>query len=206
MKKTILIIAIILHLFYINSKINSEEIASNFIGDNIYIVVGDYVNVREEPTQTSKVIFKQRIATIVSVLKRINKKVTIDKNDGEWVFIDTKYFKTIGDSETAKGWVFDYYLSDLSNFKRMESSIECYMEYWAGDSLFSIQINNNGTYIRKNYSYEKKYYYFTLGKLYKYRNVIFAKDDKSNVYDLLFVNDKGIVCSGRLCAQLGKKK
>lgn len=201
------IIKLILVLFFINfSLLFSQDIIPDFLGKDVGIVVGDHVNVRKEPNLSSDIVFKQNIATKVIIITRSNKRINVDGKEGEWVYIDTRYYSDNNITETIKGWVFDYYISDLSNFKRMDNSNECYIEAWSGDYLFSLQINKDGTYKRKNYDEAKDNFYFTTGKLYKYRNVIFAKDDNNNTYNILYVNDKAMICNGRICATPGKRK
>src|SRR4030042_1282261 len=117
------------------------------LDNNYRIVVGDNVNIRSEQNEKSLVVAKIYIATKVQILKRTNKKIKIGDKEGEWVFIDARYYKK-GTRETVKGWVFDYYLADLDVFEKMNSYKNCSIEGMIGDYLLSYEFYKDGTYKR----------------------------------------------------------
>lgn len=160
--------------------------------DNDYrIVVGDNVNLRSDDNEKSQVIGKIDIATKVRVLKRTNKKVKVGDKEGEWVYIDSRFFKK-GTNETVKGWVFDYYLADLDVFKKIDTYRECKIEGMIGDYLLSYEFYKDASYKRKILEYEKNSTRFVKGKLYRYRDVVVALDEDS--HQLFYFRKDGFLC------------
>lgn len=166
-----------------------------------FLVVGNNINLREEPNQNSKILDQLRIISQVKVLKRSGKKVKIDNNEGEWVYIDT-FMTSKNDKNhtvTVKGWVFDYYLSDLNNFKPMTSFKRTRIITGAGDVGMNFQFYENATFkYTMTDSYERKEFIYT-GKLYKYLNVIYGKYNNSEGGCFFYINPKNKICNQFCC-------
>jgi hypothetical protein len=161
---------------------------------NSLIVVGDNVNLRQEPSPNSPIVFKLYLTKTVRVVKRTDKKITIDNKSGEWVYVDTGSFKKDSLDETIKGWVFDYYLADLNVFEKINSYKNCSIEGVVGDYLLSYEFYKDGTYKRKLFEYEKNTNRFIKGKLYRYRDVVAAVDEDGRQELFYFRKDGSLCC------------
>jgi len=173
-------ILIIVILSIINTKyINSLE--DPFFKDDTYIVVGDKVNVREEPKINSKIIIQLKITNLVRLIRRSGLKYKNRDIEGEWVYIDTRKSKDIMKGETYKGWIVDYYLAKGNQFEEVKEFYDCVLEGYVGDYHIYYEFKKDGSYKQKYYNLNDtnniKKAKYKPGKLYKYRNVIILKDD-----------------------------
>jgi len=198
MKKTknIILIIFIINFFLNQEKVNPQELKSKL--NNFVIICGDKVNVRAEPNVNAKVLECLSICKDVILLKKSGKKEKIGKIEGKWAYIDTRYYKDDKHEETLKGWVFDYYLADLKNFKRVTSFIECKIEGWSGDYLLSYKFYKDGTYKRKKYDYKSRKIIDNIrGEVYRYRDIIAAHDEKDakNLAITFYFTSEGVLCS-----------
>jgi hypothetical protein len=191
MMKKILLLSALFLLF-----IESYTFCQNKQLENIYIVIGNSINIRSDSDIKSDVMGILKIGQTVKVIKRINKKVKIGNDIGEWVYIDPGIFKK-GTTEILKGWVFDKYLARFSDFKIVSDFMNCKLEGYEGDWLLSYEIKRNGTYKRKFLDRDENNNVkvrFCNGKLYRLNNVLVALDDLG-AYEILIVIDNGILCS-----------
>lgn len=164
-------------------------------GGNFSIVVGDNVNLRNEPNLNSIILTQLDLAKMIKVVKRSGKMEQVGNHKGEWVFIDAMKF--IGNSrETYKGWVFDYYLASQSQFIKISSFPKCKIDGAIGDSHLYYEINADGKFVRKDVDRETRKTIHKTGSLYRYRNVIVAVDDDGedmrHVY--FYINNAGNMC------------
>ena len=137
--------------------------------------------------------------------------ITFQNNDikSEWVYIDTQLgnIKNLK-AGTYKGWVVDYYLSDRSEFKQMDPFKDCVMEGCVGDFPLSYRFRKDGTYTRLGYlanpntpDGSKGKIFNCEGKLYRYRDVVIAQDEKSEFKDAwLIINTFYFREDGKLCS------
>ncbi len=196
MKKTLFIIVLII---FMQSSLHS---GLKPFSNNYYIVMGNNLNVRSNPNTKANVVIQLKILSEVKLLRLKNKEVKIGNIKGKWAFIDTRVFND-DVTDTIKGWVFNYYLSNTKEFILMTKFKECSLEDNVGDTFLSYRFNKNGTYIRKDYDSEKNKYYYLSGNLYKYRNVIIASDkDKERGIDVSFYLKQ----DGRLCSKYYNSK
>lgn len=153
-----------------------------------FLVLATKLNVREKPDIKSTIIIQKNFASLVQLLKRSGKFEIIDGNKTEWVYIDTSSFDKSG-KNTIKGWVVDYYLSNLSEFKPAISFGDYYYEVLMTHDYIRINFYPDSTYNTiysdrvKNIEYELK------GRLYQFRNIIVAQDEKSRL--LMYIDEKG---------------
>lgn len=182
-----------LYLIIFSTQVFSEEYFPK-MENSRYLVIGDNVNVREKPNLKSNPIEKLRLLSIVQLIKRSEIKEKIGNFEGRWVYIDTNICGK-NCNETIKGWVFDYFLSDGSNFKKVSTFKRCLIEGNVGDTLISIDIFDDGKYNRKRIEYDTDKLSYHRGQLYKFRNVIIARDNKGDFYLPLYLRKDGVLCS-----------
>jgi uncharacterized protein YgiM (DUF1202 family) len=190
MKEILLLIFIVILSSCVSYSQDIKELEKNY-----YIVVGENVNIRTEPNQNSKIISRLDIARKVQIIKKSNTKVKIGDLDGEWVYIDSGiYGNKLG--ETVKGWIFDYYLAPVKEFKKINSICEFNIEGWVGDYLLSYAVNKSGTYKRKIYNYEQDKIRTDIdGEIFRFRNVLLAKDKNNTGYELFYFPEDNMVYS-----------
>lgn len=92
-------------------------------------VLGDDVNLREEPSVNSKVVFSLKMATLVEVLEVKPGVIRIGKLSGHWARVKVKLRSNL------TGWVFDHYLGYPEKFKgarfHKKLSVTCGVgDYW----------------------------------------------------------------------------
>ena len=103
MKKKILTNAIIT-ICFISLLVLSTHSVDAASGDEKYVAAKSGLNLRSGPDKSSKVI----------TLIPLGAKVTINKYDGDEIFLDEKYGKWANVKYGAKtGWVFSGYLCDF---------------------------------------------------------------------------------------------
>lgn len=168
--------------------------------DDYVYVVADNVNVREQPLINSKSLIKLRIGTLVRILNKTNKKEIVNNIKGEWIYIDTLSYNFSNKNETLKGWVFDYYLSNLNGSSRITSFDNYKFEIDLPDHNISFFFKKNGTYIRKPFANETEKKEIS-GKLYRYKDLIIGKDDFNNDTVSYFIFH--LKSDGKLCATEG---
>jgi hypothetical protein len=133
---------------------------------------------------------------LLNSYKKSENQTKIEGIQGKWVFVDTGLYLDSTYETIAKGWVFDYYLADLNDFKKVKSFQKCFIEGWSGDYFLSYQFNEDGTYTRKLRKEEGQIKNQELtGKVYQYRKVIYAQDDDGRGSEIFFIDEKGILKS-----------
>jgi len=153
--------------------------------NNVLIVIGDNLNLREEPKLNSKIIRKLRITWLVKLIKKTDKTEKIKNIEGKWAFINTGL---------EKGWVFDYYLANEKDFKKVKSFRNTILEGEHGDHYIYFEFKKNGQYRCKKEDKNKNLFY-EKGKLYKYRNIFLAYNDNEKSYSIFYLNKKNKICS-----------
>lgn len=189
---SLLFIIFFIVIFNDNSYSEQKEMG-NYIkksGEKRY-VVSNRVNVREKADISSNVIAKLGITSIVKMLGINKELITIGSIKGHWAYVKTPYLddKT---NKRLKGWVFDYYLADLNQFKALNRFKQCLIEGWVGDYLFSYEFYEDGSFRRKEYKENSNELKYVKGKMFKYRNVIIALDteEKYKMRALFYIDDK----------------
>ena len=194
-----LYMVLMIGILLINIKdINSLE--DPFFEDDTYIVVGDKVNVREEPKISSKIIIQLKITDLVKLIRRSGIKFKNGDIEGVWVYIDTRKSKDIMKGETYKGWIVDYYLAKGNQFEEVKEFYDCVLEGYVGDYHIYYEFKKDGSYKHKYYNplINKNEQY--IGKLYKYRNVLVTKDFGVQRFYLKY---KNLFCTDTdICVQM----
>ena len=171
---------------------------SNINAEDLYLVTGDKVNVREYPNDKAKILLQLRIGEKVKLIKSNGKKEKINSIEGEWFFIDTDHFRQ-GTREIIQGWVFDYYLlSDMSKFERIKNLKfeKCIFDLYIGDSNFYFEIFQDGTYISKDKDlYLNKKGEKSKGTVYRFNKLIMLKNSSGGTDILFYINKDGFLCS-----------
>lgn len=146
-----LYMVLMIGILLINIKdINSLE--DPFFEDDTYIVVGDKVNVREEPKISSKIIIQLKITDLVKLIRRSGIKFKNGDIEGVWVYIDTRKSKDIMKGETYKGWIVDYYLAKGNQFEEVKEFYDCVLEGYVGDYHIYYEFKKDGSYKHKYYN------------------------------------------------------
>ncbi len=175
----------------ISIELYSQEL--NKLSKERYIVIGDRLNIRERPNIRSKTIGKLDITTVVKVLKKNTKKIMIGENKGNWFFVDTGYYIR-GTREKLKGWVFSYFLSDGTDFKKISKFSNYRIEGWVGDWLLSYELYADGTFKQREHDSQKDSYNYIKGVIYRYRNVI-VLHDKQRINQIFYISSNKKLCS-----------
>lgn len=205
MYRVIILISIVL----ISIQSNSYSQKLKKLENNYYILVGNNINLRAESSTNAKIIRQLKIAYEVKLIKRSGKYEKSGEIKGEWVYVDIRVFNE-DHSDTIKGWMLDYYLSDGTDFKKISTFKECMIEDMVGDSLLSYRFHKNGRYERRDYDPDTGKYQYYKGSLYEYRKVIIAHDETGLALAdwIFYLNDKQIMCSNhggrnnkQICAQ-----
>jgi hypothetical protein len=181
----------VLIIFNVNITLYSQELKK--LSKDRYIVMGDRLNIREKPSIRSKSLGKLDITTVVKVIKKNTVKEVIGKNKGCWFYVNTGYYIK-GTREKLKGWVFSYFLSDGTDFKKISKFKNYRIEGWVGDWLLSYELYVDGKFIQKEYDYDKDSYNYTKGFIYRYRNVI-VLHDKQRINQVLYISSNKKLCS-----------
>jgi len=157
------------------------------------IVLGDKINVRNEPSIKSKSIYQLKIATMVKLIKKSKIKFQSDTINGEWVYIDTEY-KKVGEKDSIKGWVVDYFLADYSKFMKINYNLGCPIKGTIGDWQMNYEFINNGKYRRVDKDYNTGKESYKIGSIYQYKNVLIFKDDSGGTYDFFYFTEDNQLC------------
>jgi hypothetical protein len=157
--------------------------------NEINIIIGDNVNVREKPDIKSKSICKLRLGDSIKIIKRTGKKEKIGDLEGEWIFVDT--------FQSSKGWIFSYYVACVDDFKRVRIFINCTIEGYIGDYYLYYKFNRDGTYITKRHVPHSSNLIERNGKLFQFKNVIFAKDDDGENYSVFYQTERKKICNSQ---------
>jgi len=171
-----------------------------FFQEDTYIVVGDKVNVREKPKITSKIILQLKITGLVKLIRRSGIKYKSGNIEGEWVYIDTGKSKDIMRNETYKGWVIDYYLAKGNQFEEVKEFYDCILEGYVGDYYIYYIFKKNGTYEHRYFNPIKNTNERYIGKLYKFRNVLVAKD--FGVQRFYLINNNIFCTENDICTKI----
>jgi hypothetical protein len=185
----ILILFIVLSFFSCYC-LDAKDLISS--GDTI-IVLGDKVNVRNEPSIKSKSVYQLRIAERVKLIKRSKLKFQSDGVTGEWIYIDTEYTKP-GEFESIKGWVVDCFLADYSKFEKIKYSLDCSIKGTIGDWQMNYEFIDKGKYRRLDKDFDSKKESYKIGTIYQFRKVIIFKDDNGNTNDYFYFTDDNQLC------------
>jgi predicted SnoaL-like aldol condensation-catalyzing enzyme len=174
MKIRILFLFVIFLIIFNNKNVKSND--DPFFQENTYIVVGDNVNVRTEPKTSAKIIMQLKITNLVKLLKRSNIKYRSNEIEGEWVYVDTLRIKNNKTYETYKGWILDYYLANGKQFEKVNEFYDCTLEGYVGDYHVYYEFRKDGTYKHIYYNPLNNKIDQSIGRIYRYRNVILTKD------------------------------
>lgn len=180
--KKLLFLFLIVGLF-INSYLLSDVLKNH---NHYRIVAGDKVNVRTDHNSKSTAIIQLRIGKMIKFIHGSGMKEKIGSTQGEWVYIDT-LFTPIGSEETLKGWILDYYLADFNNFQRVSKFSECIFNRNIGETILYYEFYQNGKYKRRDKDDKGRPIYMD-GSVYRYRDLIIAKDDNKEFYNYFFIN------------------
>jgi uncharacterized protein YgiM (DUF1202 family) len=166
--------------------------------DGLHIISGDYVNLREKPSLDSKVIKQLRITSRVKVLRSSEEKIDIKGESGHWVYVaSTTYQNEKG--ENLRGWVFDTYIADVSQFNKIDSFKNLSLCGWlTGDAEVNYTFLPDGSFYSlvidkdaygKNISEQKVY-----GKLYQFKKVVLGLYDGTSFYVAFYLSDDKNIC------------
>lgn len=158
-----------------------------------HFVISDKVNVRLEPSITSSVILQLRQAERVIIIRRSNKKEILGNLTGEWVYIDTQYFNKEGNG-TYKGWIFSTFLADYSMFEKVKEFRNCVFKGSIGDYLLDYEFDKHGMYKRWEKDEKSGKRLVKRGNIYRFKNVLIAKDENENIFEDFFLNDNEELC------------
>ncbi|HSV31969.1 MAG TPA: hypothetical protein VLH40_08120, partial [Atribacteraceae bacterium] len=119
--------------------------------------------------------------------------------DGEWVFIDTKFYERGSDKETVKGWVFnsslasDSYLNNRRNLDKISTFRRYNFEFKGWDQTRKWEIRPNGSFKYQYYSYESKSERgVARGHLYRHKDLIIAYlEPKGTITEYFYFKDDG---------------
>lgn len=156
------------------------------------VVVGNNINVRKNPTTTSPIVYQLKIAERVKIIKRSSVVYSNKQVKGIWVYIDTEYTK-VGENESIKGWVVDYFLAKISSFKKVNDFISCGIDDTIGDWHMKYDFYKNGTYRREDRDYNSKKEYLELEKFLGIAEY-FLKDDDGTSVDYFYYDKNGLIC------------
>lgn len=179
----------------IGANLNARSIKP--LANDQYFIIGENVNIREESNVNSKVALQLQFGSIVRLIKRTNTVEKIGEQQGEWYFVETGHRKK-NSKEKIQGWVFNYFLSNLNEFRLVEKFNHYVIENSVGDMGFRYEIFDNGKYISKRVDLSTGQKVTTNGLIYRYRNVIFAQPNEL-VGGMLFL----LKNNGELCSQFG---
>ncbi len=190
MKKYLVII-----IFLIFTFVNTNHCLCNIKRKNEtrVVVVGNNINVRKDPTTKSPILYQLKLAERVTILKESNIVYLSKQAKGNWVYIDTEYTK-VDHKDSIKGWVVDYFLAKYSSFKKVNNFLSCSIEGTIGDWHMKYVFYKNGKYRREDYDYSTRKRIYKFGKIYKYRKVLFLKDNDGTAVDYFYFNHKGFLC------------
>ena len=160
----------------------SQELKS--LANSNFLISSDKVNVYLEPSTNSKVISTLHINDIVQLIN-----IAANKVNGNLIYIDTGYYSKTNSDETIKGYILDSQIADLKNFKKVNQFNDYSIFGSEGDAVFAYEFHKNGKYERYTFDEKGKKSKPIVGSVYQYKNLIFAKDDKTKNY-LLFYLDK----------------
>lgn len=170
--KIIVILIVILNIFFVYGK-------NRFLPQDVYLVSGENVNVREKPDIKSKVITQLTIADRVKLIKKSDIQYKNRNIVGNWVYVDTYRYIDNKIKETIKGWVLDYYLVGDEKFQIVNEFYDLKIEGYYGDSYINFEFHKDGSYKQKYFDRslgeqerESKYYY---GHLYWFKNIYITK-------------------------------
>jgi len=186
--------------FFLIIQLNNNDKPVLVKFDNGYCdVLATKLNVREKPDLNSKILTQKNFASGVKILKRSGKFEVINGVKSEWVYIDSERFDESG-NDTIKGWVVDYYLSDLSEFKPITSFGDYYIEAILTEFYVRMNFYPDGTFTAIQYDRETQTESEIKGQLYQFRNVIIADKEGHRIdgsgYRLAFyIDEKGNIIS-----------
>lgn len=172
---------------------------NNAQGDDLKVIKGNYyviassLLIREKPNRNARILGKKNLGGLVKILERSGKKEKIGDSTGEWVFIDSRELKKTSTEETIKGWVFDCYLSNLSNFKRVKSFCECELHEDLADMPYTLYFKKDGTYSGRKRDYETQKDIELSGVVYCFRNIFIADDSTGTLF--MIKNEEGEIYS-----------
>mgnify|MGYP000923686825 FL=1 len=166
--------------------------------DGLYIIIGDYVNLREKPSLDSKVIKQLRITSRVKVLRSPEEKIDIKGESGHWVYVASNTYKN-EKGENLHGWVFDSYIADVSQFKKLDSFKSLSLCGWlTGDAEVNYTFLPDGSFyslvVDKDaygkITSEQK----VCGKLYQFKKVVLGLYDGTSFYVAFYLLDDKNIC------------
>jgi hypothetical protein len=184
------IVSLIMSL-YLSTTVLSDILAFK---SKYHFITSDKVNVRLEPNINSRVLLQLRIAERVIVISRSNKIERLGNLAGEWVYIDTHNLITNGNG-TYKGWIFSAFLADYSVFQKVKEFRRCVFKGTIGDYVLNYEFDKNGGYKRWETDESSGNKVMKRGNIYRYKNIIIAKDEKENIFEDFFLNENEELCN-----------
>jgi hypothetical protein len=159
-----------------------------------YVTLEQENFIRKEPGENSSILKVMPIREYIDLITETNIYFIVKQKTYQWVFVDTRNYDSNG-KDTIKGWIPSYYIGDLSDFDRLKQFKKYSIAGADGDYLIEYNFFENGTYAQRHFDEQGKFKSVRKGKVYRYRNIILASDDRRRL-ELFYINKEGQLCYG----------